>query len=312
MTKRNVVRGFFAILAVIMATISIAGAQAAPSTPSPAAPNCRMPTGWAAVEQRKPRYVFFGEWHGTAQRPAFVEQVACALVASGKTILLGIEFDATLDPQLQDVWAKPQAQFADALRTVGWAGRRDGVASKAMFEMLVQLHALKDMGAPIAIVAFNGVRDAEQERKFAALPGQGPHEAAQAENIALASQARAYDLTLVLVGDSHARLQPVSFAGASYAPMAMHLATTGAVISLQMKSAGGTAWNCQLRPGFSPISGQSVRTEDVVCASRPLAADPEPQPVQSIVLHHRTGADFDGAFWLSHVDGSPPADATDN
>lgn len=312
MTERKVVRGFFAILALIMATCSISGAQAAPWTASPAAPNCRTPTGWAAVEQRKPRYVIFGEWHGTAQSPAFVEQVACALVASGKTILLGIEFDAALDPQLQDVWAKPQAQFAEALRKVGWAGRRDGVASQAMFDMLVHLHALKDRGSPIAIVAFNGARDAEQERRFAALPGQGPHEAAQAENIALASRARFYNLTLVLVGSSHARLQPISIAGTSYAPMAMRLAATGSVISLQMKSAGGTAWNCQLRAGFSPASSQSVRTEDVVCASRPLAADPQPQPVHSIVLNHSTGAAFDGAFWLAHVDGSPPAVATDN
>jgi hypothetical protein len=269
--------------------------------------NCHLPDGWSQVEQRQPRYVIFGELHGSVQSPSFVANVACALASSGKSVLVGVELHAINDPQFQDAWGKPHDQFADVLRKAGWAGRQDGVASEAMFSMLVNLHALKDKGARIAIVAFSGSKNAEQARKFATLPGQGPHDAAMAENIAEASRAQAYDLTLVLVGNIHARLQPVSFAGSSFQPMAMKLAETGPLVSLDMKSTGGTAWNCQLRDGFKPEAGKPVRNEDVACASRPVSSDPDPQPDQSIVVKRTADGTYDGAFWLGHIDGSPPA-----
>ncbi len=269
--------------------------------------SCELPSGWVEVEQRKPRYVVFGEWHGTAQSPAFVGQVACALAASGKSVLVGVELGSTFDAQMQDAWAKPHDQFADALRKAGWAGRNDGVASEGLFTMLVKLHALKEKGKHIAIVAFSGPRNAEQASKFAELPGQGPYDAAQAENIATASRAHAYDLTLVLVGNVHARLQPVAFRGSSFQPMAMHLAATGPLISLDMRTSGGTAWNCQLREGIKPEPGKPIRSADFVCENRVVSADPGQPPGQGIVLQHVADGAYDGTFWLGHVDGSPPA-----
>ncbi|HEX8062893.1 MAG TPA: hypothetical protein VF535_06725, partial [Allosphingosinicella sp.] len=189
---------------------------------------CSVPEGWSRVAARKTPYIIFGEVHGTRESPAFVEATACGLAAKGARVLVGVEHNATDDPALQAAWSLPDAQFPAALRALGWAGRKDGVASQAMFELLLRLHRLKERGRRIDVVAFNGARDAEQRERFKDLPGQGPHEAAQAENVRRAAEAKRYDHVLVLVGNLHARKQPVTRGGMSFEPMAMRLAPAGA------------------------------------------------------------------------------------
>lgn len=164
--------------------------------------SCTMPAGWEEVAHSKPRFVVFGELHGTREAPAFVGRVACALAARGGTILVAVEHNAKQNAAFQHAWQQPHPKFAAALRKAGWAGRNDGVGSEAMLDMLVRLHALKASGRSIDMVAFNGPRDDAQAAKFRDLPGQGGHEAAQAENIRLAAGARAYDHVLVLVATS--------------------------------------------------------------------------------------------------------------
>lgn len=136
-----------------------------------AAASCTMPPGWEAVERRGTRYVIFGEYHGTNEAPAFVADVACALARRGERVLVAIEQNALDDGGLQVVWHLPHARFVTALRKLpNWVGRDDGVGSMAMFKLLVRLHGLSAVGQPIGIVAFNGNRDKEQAKRFAALP----------------------------------------------------------------------------------------------------------------------------------------------
>ena len=56
---------------------------------------CQVPIGWNDVAARKPRFVVFGEVHGTRQAPAFIGDVACALAARGERILVAVEHSAT-------------------------------------------------------------------------------------------------------------------------------------------------------------------------------------------------------------------------
>lgn len=277
----------------------------------PVMPDCTLPEGWASIDQRNPDFVIFGEIHGTRQSPAFVGRVACSLAASGKKLLIGVEFDAGVDSRFQAAWALPHSQFADALGAAGWSGRRDGVASKAMFQLLVDLHALKAAGAEIGIAAFNGEKDDEQRRRFAKLPGQGPHEAAQAENIVTAFHASKYDMALILVGGLHARKRAVEAVGVMFEPMAMRLVDAGAVISLRMKSAGGAAWNCGLKAGYKPEPGKPIRDDAIDCADHQVLPDPDFRggPHVSLAPDAKQGvsSDYDGYFWVGEVSGSPPA-----
>ncbi|MEY4953497.1 MAG: hypothetical protein RL299_1921, partial [Pseudomonadota bacterium] len=191
------------------------------------------------------------------------------------------------------------------------AGRTDGVASKAMFDMVVRLHVLKERGASVRIVAFNGAKDKEQHGKFSHLPGQGPHEAAQAENIATAAAAEDYDLVLVLVGNFHAKKLPMTWGGTTFDPMALRLSAYGKVSSLDIRYGAGTSWTCLLKAGVKPEKGRSVGPNDIQCGSTPTKGYPGFQGQPYIALHDgkpgNQPSDYDGIFWVGPATASPPA-----
>jgi hypothetical protein len=292
-------------------SLSAAGAEAAPPIDRTGALACAVPPGWSAVAARRTRFVIFGEEHGTRESPAFVAATACGLAAKGELILVAVEHNSNMNHLLQAAWALPAAQFAAALRRIGWEGRQDGVGSEAMFELMVRLHALKDGGRRIDIVAFNGARDDAQRERFKHLPDQGPHEAAQAENIRSAAEARPYDHVLVLVGELHARKQPVTRRGVSFEPMAMRLAPAAAITPLNMAAAAGTKWNCRLKPGAQLRPGQPLPPGSMDCGSHASRGDPDLGRSPFVGLGALPGSEtdsaYDGFYWLGPVTGSPPA-----
>jgi hypothetical protein len=283
---------------------------AASGPPAKGDPACAIPEGWSAIAARKTRYVIFGETHGTRESPAFVAATACGLAAKGERILVAVEHNANQNDLFQAAWALPPAQYAAALRKIGWEGRQDGVGSQAMFELLVRLHQLKQKGRRIDTVAFNGARDEAQRERFRHLPDQGPHEAAQAENIRLAAEAGRYDHVLVLVGNLHARKQPVARRGVSFEPMAMRLAPAAAITSLNMAAAAGTHWNCVLKPGMQLQPGQPLPPGSLDCGSRLVPSRPDLHRRPFVGLGPLPGSEpdpaYDGFYWLGPVSGSPP------
>lgn len=183
---------------------------------------CTIPEGWQDVAEREPRHVVFGELHGTRQAPAFLGSLACALARKGERILVAIELSFKDDPALQAAWNSSQDSFDEAVLLGGWAERADGVGSEAMFDLVGGLYRMKERGFEIGITAFSGPRDANQRHRFSHLPGQGPHEAAQAENIHRAARSGDYDRVLILVGDLHALKVRVDGFGPAFDPMARH------------------------------------------------------------------------------------------
>jgi len=180
-----------------------------------------------------------------------------------------------------------------------------------MADLLVRLHSLSRGGQLIDIVAFNGATDEAQASRLSHLPAQGPHEAAQAENIRAAASAKPYDYVLVLVGNIHARKRPVERSGVAFEPMAMQLAPATDLVTLNMETAGGTVWNCQLKPGVKPDPKEPIGDDAIACGSYPLrgSADREREPFIELSrpLMTNSDADYDGVFWLGTVSASPPA-----
>lgn len=271
---------------------------------------CGEPAGWDKIAERDPHFVVFGELHGTQQAPAFVGGLACDLSSKGQRILVAVELSAADDQKLQDAWKLPATLFERSLSQIGWRGRSDGVASEAMFAMLVRLHNLKAQGFPVDVVAFNGPKDSEMSRRFSDLPGQGPHEAEQADNIAQASNASDYDRVLVLVGNFHARMGSVTWRGVQFDPMAKRLALYGTTLSLNMRYAEGTSWNCVLKPSTTrddgPITGEALD-----CGNHATRGSADLGPYPFIELTTASDAsqvpDYDGFFWVGQISGSPPA-----
>lgn len=80
---------------------------------------CSIPSGWADIAQRKPHFVVFGEIHGTEEAPELVGNVACALAAQGKSILVAVEHNVSFDAAYQAAWQLPPEKFAAALLKEG-------------------------------------------------------------------------------------------------------------------------------------------------------------------------------------------------
>lgn len=290
-------------LALSVPVALAASAREKPRLATGSSPNCALPRGWSAVAARKPRYVVFGELHGTEQAPAFVGDIACALAARGARLLIAIEHDASSDAALQRAWRGPVGKLQTILAEMDWA-RDDGVGSAAMFRLVKRLHRLRHAGRSIDIVAFNGVKDDDQRRRFASLAGQGPHDAAQAENIERSAD-RGYDLVLVLTGNIHARKQPVTFGSVSFEPMAMRLARSGELVSLDMTIAGGTAWLCAAAPS---TTAQPAPAGAVRCGAHDLGPSTRTERARFIDLREGAGqSPYDGIFYLGKVRASPPA-----
>jgi hypothetical protein len=263
------------------------------------------------VTARDPDFVVFGELHGTVETPALIARIVCAEAIQGRRVLLAVEHSSWQNAAWQTAWALPHDAFSAALPDLGWRGRDDGVASKAMLALVTGAHALKDRGAVIDIVAFNGARDDAQRDRFAELPAQGPHEAAQAENIAEAAAAKDYDRVIVLVGKLHAEIAPLSIGGQDFDPMAVRLRAYGSVLSLGMRHAGGEAWSCQLPPGTKLALGQQVTSGMIICAASRAgpegASDRGPHITIGKPGDPQLERRFDGTFWVGPISASLPA-----
>ena len=157
----------------------------------------------------------------------------------------------------------------------------------------------------------NGIKDEAQRERFADLPGQGPHEAAQAENIGLAAQAKEFDHVIVLVGNLHAEKEAVAMNGITFDPMAVRLSKYGTVLSLDMRDAGGSAWNCQLSKDYVSVRGEAIPDDAIKCGDHPARSyanlHKEPFIGMGAFPGENPTPSFDGYFWLGKISASPPA-----
>jgi hypothetical protein len=181
-----------------------------------------------------------------------------------------------------------------------------------MFNMVVELHRLNTEGRAVDLVAFNGFSDEEQRERLSHLPAQGPHEAAQAENIRRAAQGRNYDYVIVLVGNIHALKRPFGQGGVSFKPMAMQLGASKEVTTLNMMYSGGSAWNCQFKPNVRADQGKPLPPDAMDCSIHKMGGvgvDLGPNPFIRLGDQPLGPSDgsYDGFFWVGPVSGSAPA-----
>lgn len=271
---------------------------------------CRVIPGWGAISAANPRFVVFGEMHGTNESPAFVGNLACLLAKQGRKVLVAVEIDSASDGNLQTAWESPPDSFETSALRAGWNGQNAGNTSMAMLRMLSRLHALKSSGLKISVVAFAGIKTEDQHKKFDTLTGQEPGEAASAENIADAARG-GFDQILVLTGNVHAGKKPFERGGSSFRPMAMFLERYGKVVSLDMITAGGTGWGCALKPGATPDPTGKITSDMLSCGPQRIPGDAEFREPLNMGLGAPAGqsldASYDGYYWVGKTSSSPPA-----
>lgn len=299
-------------LAPALALAMIAATAPSPSKAAPEPePSCKLPEGWSEVAAREPRFVVFGELHGTKETPAFVGNLLCALAQRGEKVLLATELSALYDDELQAAWNLPLDSFPSVLSSWDWQERKDGVASTAMFDLLTRARHLKEAGFQVGVTAFNGANGEKQASCFAHLPGQGAHEAAQAQNILDAAEAGEYTRVIVLVGGLHARKVVTTAGEFEIEPMAIRLGRMGSTLTLDHRYASGTRWGCELRRDFKPEAGRRVTRKDLSCTSHRASGWEDDGATPRLALgafrDEPESTAYDGYFWVGPISASPPA-----
>jgi hypothetical protein len=182
-----------------------------------------------AVESKKPRFVIFGETHGTSEIPRLFGDAVCQLSAS-KEILIALEFESQDGQNLNKYIKRAEPS---AVTRGAWAdSERDGRTSKAMFSMIERLRQLSRAGRHIEIV---GVVPSEVDD----LP-QSYYELGMANELRRAAISHPQATIVVLIGNIHARKVPLG----TLRPAASLLPPDD-VLSLVNETMGGNAWNCQ-------------------------------------------------------------------
>jgi hypothetical protein len=247
---------------------------------------CLPPAGLiSATSNENLKYLVFGEVHGSIEAPALFAESVCALVTSGKRVLVGLEFpeaDAGTFQQFLRSAGGPE-DVKNLLSGSSWSQGAsqfpDGRTSQAMLDLVQRLRALRASGHELSIASF--VRSVETQGE-----SQTPYDKGLASSLIETESRGTYDLVMVLVGNVHASKAVVSF-GTPFEPMAMHLPQSEA-LTLNMVSEGGTAWNCRPECGAHPM--------------RASATD----EVEGIVLGKELALGYDGVFNVGTTSASLP------
>lgn len=286
---------------------------------------CAPLQGWEVIrEKSQDGFLIFGELHGTEQSPEAFTEYVCAISEpngqeSGDSVLIAIEFDSIDDMKFRKAWEASEDDFITEITNniSDWQWRKDGVASKAMLASLKRLHTLKSRGHNIDITAFTGAKNDEQTEKFKHLNGQGPSEAAQAENIRNAAQKDHYDHVVILVGSLHAQKTNENWGTGDFSPMAMKLAETQKVISLTQLYLDGSSWYCGSASKESKDGKKIIIPEDIICKtykSRANVKNMTAPPHMSLWSEADPNytPDYDGYYFVGNITASEPVPISKN
>lgn len=253
---------------------------------------CDPYTGTEALLSRASGHVIvLGEMHGTNQSPEAVQQIACAALARGEPVRIGLEAvsyqGASLDAALDQPFDE-EATFQAA--PLMWTSL-DGRGTAAVLNLLKQVGQWRADGHEVSVFAF----DAMVKGPFS----PAARDTAMAENVDQALSG--FDGVAVLfTGSFHAQKQPFEYAGETFTPMASMIRVRP-VLALEMLHGGGEAW-----------VNASIEQEDgtLVDSIGPLKMGPNgptDSAARTITLTSRTPESYDGAFFTGPITASPPA-----
>lgn len=198
------------------------------------APNCGREIANLSALEGAPM-ILLGELHGLEGVPAFAIDLACRLATSGKPVLLALEIPRQEQDRIDAFLASKGGAKNEASLLAGDFWRRpfqDGRSSKARLALLDVARTLRADGLPLRVVAVDD----------AAVPGAARDEAMAS---ALLAARKPGEISVLLVGDLHARTKP----GAPWNPnlvwAGVHLrAKEPKLVSLDNRYVAGEAWVC--------------------------------------------------------------------
>lgn len=234
--------------ALLAGCLGLGAAQAAPL-------DCVGPPPQLALDKITARAIIVGEVHGTAETPAFVGQVVCGLLKSGRPVILALERDGSEQVALNRYLASAgQPADVQALTSAGaWAqAMQDGRNSRAMLALIEQVRQWKQAGQRVGLLAmqqeYHDIVPPSTERvrptqadlaRFSML-----NDRAMADKTWTALTANPAYTVVALAGNVHTAIGSKSRAQFEASPsFADLLADTTPVHVIGLDSAGGSSWN---------------------------------------------------------------------
>ena len=227
--------------------------------------------------------LILGEIHGTEETPSLAGAQACALIRSGRKVLLALEIPNDEQDRIDAFLASggAPADLQNLLAGPHWRRapeQQDGRSSEAMLRLIQLARQLASKPGTLSLLAFDQWR------------GDAPRDVSMARNIEAARKRLPGYSTLVLVGNLHAmRSQHTPF-DPPVEPMAYHLRAQHAR-SIDVVPASGQSWFCRDTCGVHDLTRVPV----------PMAAGAD------FKLDLSLTPDFDGTLLLRKARASPPA-----
>lgn len=256
--------------------LSVAPAAAAGTT------KCPLPIELPATQAS--RVLVFGEMHGSAEVPRYLDSVVCAALhdAPKRPLVVVLELPTSEDEVLQG-YLRSEGTEADArslLASPFWSNTdwQDGRTSEAMFALIDSLR-VRSAAYPELVVA----------TLVPASDGVGSHDARMARQLDALIDDHPEALVLVLVGNLHARRHPDAEVSGGFRSMVDY--SRHPIQALVFRDSGGSIWACM----------------DEGCGVHAMRERPEHgTPVYD--LRALSGNDhYDGLIDIGRYSASPPA-----
>ena len=215
------------LLIVLMALAGSAAAHAA-------CPD--LPGAEALFASSKPRIVWVGEMHGTAEEPALFGDLVCIAGRTGRKVVVTLERTEAEQADWDAFLAGGDRARLTAGQSWHWS-MQDGRSSEAMVALAERLRAFKTEGWLAAVRMMQREGGARSIANY-----KLDNETSMAE--AVQSAARDYPDALILAysGGLHARktMSPID----KDLPLAASQLPRGEVASVDVEGLSGTAWTC--------------------------------------------------------------------
>ena len=229
------------------------------------------------LNQPQITYLLVGEYHGTVEMPAIAADALCAAAATGKPVVLGIEFPLESQPHLDaymrsDGGASARVAFLEAPAWKEEGGRN----TAAVLDLIERARSLSTAGYKVAATLFDKVTNPTVSKE---------REAGMAEALSEAQARHPGSIVVALTGAGHADKEgwvsqkPPFLAAGGLLPQ-------DHTISITFARPGGQYWGCSAPEGD--------RTRGCTAYDMPVR---EPMAPRGIVMDKTLRGGFDGVYY---------------
>lgn len=209
------------------------------------------PTKKIDITTIKPRILIVDEVHGTNEIPAFIGELACSFIKSGKKLILGLEVPSDIQEAI-NTYMSSQGTPIDKKKLIDsdFGAGKDGRRSQAMLALVENMRKIRVAGGQVAVMGFDMsmVNHLPPKLYVDEEPDYALWKTERDKTMAriIESRSRIYPehIILALTGAVHAYKKKGAPWDANYEAMAYVLSKQVPTYIIGVSASGGNAWFC--------------------------------------------------------------------